>query len=501
MSWSKDKSLEIFLEGAIDGIHILDENGNVVEASKSFAETLGYKREEVIGMNVSQWDAKWSKAELLEVEIPLGLNSPGKECFDTLHRKKDGTVIPVEVYTVSLVIDNRRYLQCSARDISSRLAAQEALRISEQEFRGAFESGASGMALVAPNGRLLKVNKALCELIGYTESELLKMDFQTITYPDDLAAEENLLRQLLDGKIPSYQMKKRYFDKQGHIVFVQLGVSLVRKKDGSPLYLVGQVQDITAQTQAEAKLRQSSKMASLGQMAAGVAHEINNPLAIILGKVQQMKFQLDEGEPDPTNFRSSLDRIEVTVNRISKIIRGLRLFSRSSEKDQMVVVSLSEIVSDTLELCKERFKFHDIDLRLIVQQDLKLECRPTQISQVLVNLLSNSHDAVDKLSQKWIELKAEKVGANVLRISVTDSGGGIRPEIVEKIMEPFFTTKEIGQGTGLGLSISRGIVEEHQGQVFYDDSSPHTSFVIELPRNQLSSPLLTGRKDQLGPAL
>jgi signal transduction histidine kinase len=279
-------------------------------------------------------------------------------------------------------------------------------------------------------------------------------------------------------------MKKRYLDKQGRTVFVHLSVSIVRKSDGSPLYLVGQVQDITAQAQAEAKLRQSSKMASLGQMAAGVAHEINNPLAIILGKVQQLKLQLADGESDPPNFKSDLDRIEVTVNRISKIIRGLQLFSRSSEKEQMVVVSLSEIVSDTLELCKERFKFHDIDLKLAVRQDLNLECRPTQISQVLMNLLSNSHDAVDKYSQKWIELKAERFGLNYIRISVTDSGGGIRPEIVEKIMEPFFTTKEIGQGTGLGLSISRGIVEAHQGLFFYDDSSPHTTFVIELPQKQ-----------------
>ena len=136
-----------------------------------------------------------------------------------------------------------------------------------------------------------------------------------------------------------------------------------------------------------------------------------------------------------------------------------------------------------MNLCTENLKVHQVDLRIIGNQDLEFDCRPTQISQVLVSLINNSLDATRDLPEKWIEIQMEDQNGKI-RITVTDSGNGIPEGIANKIMNPFFTTKEIGKGTGLGLSISKGIIENHGGTITLNTASPHTQFIIELPIQQ-----------------
>lgn len=227
----------------------------------------------------------------------------------------------------------------------------------------------------------------------------------------------------------------------------------------------------------------SAKMSSLGEMAGGIAHEINNPLAIIKGKASIVKKHLIKGSLDVDKLGEELLKIENTTERIAKIIRGLRSFSRNAAADPMEVVRLSSVLEDTLELCQERFKNHSIELRIDCQVDTSLECRPSQLSQVLINLLGNAHDAVKELPQKWVAIETV-VQLSTVTIRITDSGTGIPTEVAEKMMLPFFTTKEVGKGTGLGLSISKGIVEDHHGQLYLDPSHRNTCFVIELPLKQ-----------------
>lgn len=234
--------------------------------------------------------------------------------------------------------------------------------------------------------------------------------------------------------------------------------------------------------ESKIKMVQSSKLSSLGEMAGGIAHEINNPLSIIQSKSRTLKKRLDAGT-DLEKCKEDLALIERTTDRIAKIIRGLRTFARNSEGDPMLPNKVGQIVADTLELCQERFKNHQIELRVNNAVDADLECRAAQISQVLMNLLGNAHDAVEHLPEKWVELNVTG-SSNKVRISVVDSGKGIAPEVVEKLMQPFFTTKGVGKGTGLGLSISKGIIEEHHGRFIYDQDSANTRFVIDLPLKQ-----------------
>jgi C4-dicarboxylate-specific signal transduction histidine kinase len=171
------------------------------------------------------------------------------------------------------------------------------------------------------------------------------------------------------------------------------------------------------------------------------------------------------------------------VERIAKIIQGLRSFSRNADSDPMEKTQISQIVKETLELCSERFKNQSVDLQVNCAIETKIECRPTQISQILMNLLGNGFDAAENLQEKWVRLDVSSTPDSVI-ISIMDSGKGIGPQVAAKMMQPFYSTKEVGKGTGLGLSISKRIVEEHHGLLSYDSSSHHTRFVLQLPIKQ-----------------
>lgn len=226
---------------------------------------------------------------------------------------------------------------------------------------------------------------------------------------------------------------------------------------------------------------QASKLSSLGEMAGGIAHEINNPLTIISALATRTKKNLlDKKIPAEKSFEN-LDKIISTVDRIAKIIKGLRSFSRDTNGEAFKYKKVSEIVDMTLELCQERFKDNGITIKQYVNPEVEVHCREIQIVQVLVNLLNNSLDAILDQPEKWIEISAGDLGGMVM-IRVTDSGKGISEEVIDQIMLPFFTTKDIGKGTGLGLSISKGIIEAHEGKFYYELNEGHTSFVLELKK-------------------
>lgn len=224
-----------------------------------------------------------------------------------------------------------------------------------------------------------------------------------------------------------------------------------------------------------------SKLSSLGEMASGVAHEINNPLAIVSVKAAHALRRLQEGGAPAAELQADLEKIIQTSERIARIVRGLRTFSRSADNDPMSLASLPLVIEEALDMCSERFRHHAIELRVANIPDLTLLCRPSQIAQVIVNLLNNAFDAVEALPEKWAELGFEiDSDTSRVRISVTDSGSGIPEEIARKMMQPFFTTKAVGRGTGLGLSISQSLVAGHGGTLVYTLAGGHTRFTFDI---------------------
>lgn len=232
---------------------------------------------------------------------------------------------------------------------------------------------------------------------------------------------------------------------------------------------------------AQSQLIESSKMAALGEMAGGVAHEINNPLAIIESNSRLLEKLIDTG--NLSGLLARVQTIRKTVTRIEKIVNSLQSFSRDGSDDPFVLSSVKDIINDSLSLCLERFTQAGVKLEFEnPKTDINVRCRAHQISQVLLNLLNNAFDAISTLPEKWIHIAVED-RRDLVSIRVTDCGNGIPEPILSKIFQPFFTTKEIGKGTGIGLSISKGIIEAHNGSLIVNRDSKNTQFEIILKRD------------------
>ena len=202
-----------------------------------------------------------------------------------------------------------------------------------------------------------------------------------------------------------------------------------------------------------------------------------------LGNVEATQEQKDEWLVQKNeDYLQYINKMDQTVGRISRIVSGMRRFSRESSMDEKVKYSLNKIVEETLDICQERINNNGTAVEVMgLDHEALVYCRPVEISQVLLNLINNSYQATSSYTHPWIKIKLEDLG-NYYRMSVVDCGERISPAIRQKLFQPFFTTKDIGVGTGLGLSISRGIIEEHKGKLYYQDEAPNTTFVIELPK-------------------
>jgi C4-dicarboxylate-specific signal transduction histidine kinase len=227
-------------------------------------------------------------------------------------------------------------------------------------------------------------------------------------------------------------------------------------------------------------LAHSAKMSALGEMAGGIAHEINTPLAAITLKAESLIFNDDNSD---ATVRGLEDIISIS-EKLAKIVLGLRRFSRDGQLESMTPTAVDTIIDETLTLCAEKFRGQGVELRVRTTSALLINCNPEQISQVLLNLLNNAFDAVVVRDEKWIAVESYAEGSEVC-IRVVDSGPGIPREVHEKMMQPFFTTKAVGKGTGIGLSISKGIIERHQGTFKYDAACTTTAFEIRLPHSIL----------------
>lgn len=319
------------------------------------------------------------------------------------------------------------------------------------------------------------LEKNLSTVIGATaaHSALVNANFITEDERGSLSkaygaiiADMNLSPKELNKKIILYQEKERLMKSQAKI----LEETIKRK-------------ELEIEEQ-KSKAFYASKLSALGEMAGNIAHEINNPLTVLSTTMAVLEKKYHKGQLDKERFEHYSSNINKTLERISKIVNGLRTVCRDTEKQELEEISIKDVLDDVLNLCSERIK----DMRIILKVNLEDECfnerikgDRVQLSQVLINLIGNSIDAIEEMDEKWIEIKATRNSLDY-QLSVIDSGPGIAPEIQEKMFNPFFTSKPVGKGTGLGLSISNKIIERAGGLLSIDNSSPYTKFTINLPR-------------------
>jgi PAS domain S-box-containing protein len=258
---------------------------------------------------------------------------------------------------------------------------------------------------------------------------------------------------------------------------------VIRNDKGEAMMMYGINWDRTEEVKLERQVAQertkfihNAKLASLGELAAGVAHEVNNPLAILLGHASLLRERFGE---NPANVKL-IEAIERSGERIAKIIKGLRTFSRHSDGQRDKTVALRNVIQDALMIADLRANRAGVSLKSTLDENLTLRCDAIEMEQVFVNLIHNGIDAVKSLPEKWVEIRAFQRSDTIV-IQVLDSGRGLSPEVREKLFQPFFTTKPVGEGTGLGLSIVKGLVDQHGGNIKVQTLENHTCFELTFP--------------------
>jgi PAS domain S-box-containing protein len=328
------------------------------------------------------------------------------------------------------------------------------------------------------------------QIFGIPErASITREDWLPLLHPDDLATTQAFLATILQGK-RQVTVEFRIVRGDGSMRYVSAAGGAVVDKNGSVTGAVGIAMDITERRQMEHALeaaRQraivSARLAALGTMAGGVAHEINNPLGIIHAMATDLKEMVArQGSARPEVVSRKSQAICNTADRIARIVKSLRQISREGASDPFSPTPLANIVAQTLEICRAKFKANGVNLMLPrAIPELNVFVREVQISQALLNLLENAFDAVvGQKDERWVRLEVQPVRGSVV-ISVIDSGPGIASEIRSRVMEPFFTTKPVGQGVGLGLSLSKTIAEDHGGSLEYSEDKGHTRFSLVLP--------------------
>ncbi len=286
----------------------------------------------------------------------------------------------------------------------------------------------------------------------------------------------------------SYKMRFRVAHPN-QILWIEAIGHAVKDHDGKVVSMSGTCQDVSESVLLEEtsnlqkiKNMQTTKLASLGEMSAGVAHEINNPLAIISGNLQLISKDIFDQE----KLLKKIDVMLKATERISKIVNGLKKFSRLSEQTERQPQNLINIVQETLYILEIKAHQNFVKLQVFNESKSLVLCNSVEIEQVIINLVNNSLDAIKNLQEKWVNIRIFDHQNQVI-LQVEDSGLGVNPSIENKLFDPFFTTKSVGEGTGLGLSITKGILDEHEAEISLNKSTSHTCFEIRFPQHLQSS--------------
>jgi|GEM_PF-557980 len=466
------------LDKATDAIIVCDIEHRIIFWNKSAVRLYGYSEDEVIGRNAN--DLLIDESSPLIIEATKKVIEQGEWNGEITQKTKDGRVIIVEsrwtlvhnsdwtpksilVFNTDITEKNRLL-----RELDERKKIENAFKM----FAIALEEAPDAVQIVDLDGHIIYSNKTIEKIYGFTPEEFKGKHVNELN-EDPEFANKVIIPAIKETGHWVGELKVKH--KNGKTVPVLINASIFADEFGKPLAMVGIIRDLTEQKeieQLEKQLLQADKLATVGRLASGVAHEINNPLGNI-SLYAQMLLKKAGNESD----RNKLNIINDESSRAAHIVKSLLDFSRESEP-RMILTDINYEIRKALDLLEYQIK--DIKVIPLFQILPEIYCDPGQINQVLINILTNSIQAITENGEIMIETRLEK---NNVDIIITDNGVGIPEKNMNKIFEPFFTTKKTGEGTGLGLSISYGIIKRHNGSIEVKSQvGKGTTFIIKLPK-------------------
>jgi PAS domain S-box-containing protein len=466
----------ILVDQSRDGIVVLDPNGKVYEANQQFAEMLGYTPEEVREFYVWDWEYQSPREQVLEM---LRTVDEAGDHFETRHRRKDGSVYDVEISTNGAMFAGQKLIFCVCRDISERKRAQEELWQSEENYRALFDSSVIGtIVLDAETGKAVMANQAAARIFGFgSPQEGIGRNPLDFVPPEDRETVREVIRQDLFEQDVRQTAQFRAVTKSGREIW--LSVTAARIMHRGRLAGLISFADITEQKLQNERLMITDRLASIGELAAGAAHELNNPLASIIGLSELL---MEKNTPD--YIRKNLAVIRDEGRRAANVTSNLLTFARK-HKPAKQITQINAIIEDVLKLRAYAHKSNSIKVERHLSPDLpEMLVDPFQMQQVFLNVVINAEYFMIQAHNKGTLTITTKRQNGGLQVSFVDDGPGIPREDLGRIFDPFFTTKEVGKGTGLGLSICHGIVAAHGGQIYArSQPSEGATIFIELPSN------------------
>ncbi len=483
-------------------LHSMDGSGRMLSANTAWCVALGYEPKDIIGRSFSEFLPLESRSRLVTEIYPKYLISSSYRNAEILIHRKDGSLATVMLSMNAYRGDKGRLERsvCVLEDVTNRKIAEIATSRSDQRFRGAFAAAVHGMAVVSPTGQISAANDSLCKFLGRADLETSAFGFEELLHSDDRGQFLNGMRQLLSGETELLQQELRYNMASGQVVHGATSIALVKNDKGETEQLIVQINDTSEKKAVNERLQKAQKMEAIGQLTGGLAHDFNNLLTVIIGNLQLLEGKMGSDEKSARRVAEAID----AARKGSDLTKQLLAFARKQELEPRDV-AVNDLVVGLAPLI-ERTLGENVELKVdVMPGEPHSLIDPSQLESAILNLAINARDAMNDSGRLTIETQPayldrfyadkhpEVVPGHYVMVAVSDNGCGMSAELLEKVFQPFFTTKEPGKGTGLGLSMVYGFIKQSGGHIsVYSEVGHGTSVKMYLPRRMRAGDEVVG---------
>jgi PAS domain S-box-containing protein len=494
---ASEASYRAIFEAVEDAVFVHDwDTGAVLDVNSKACEAYGYSRDEMIGWTIERFGSGEHPYTAAEAAAWVNRAKRGEHPLFTWHRRcSDGSLRWDEVRLKAVTINGKPYVLACTRDITARKAAEDALRSREAQYRAIFDGSADALVLWDRQIRVVDVNAAFTRMYGFSPEEVIGDSFGDRMSPQEVLTRRRLIERALAGE--QGHLESRTLRKDGTSLDAEVRYLPIMHR-GEP-HVLSVARDITARREAEARrreledqVRQAQKMEAIGQLTGGIAHDFNNILTSVIGYLAMAEERAaDSGD---AHLIRQLDQSHLAARRARDLIAQMLTFARRQRSERRVC-ELTSVVNQSVQLLRATMPASTIIDADTPDRSPLAEVDAVQIEQVLFNLCINARDAVKTNGRIRVNLQERRyagwrcascraeVPAGVwLELSVADDGCGITPEVLDRMFDPFYSTKELGRGSGMGLAMVHGIVHDHNGHLRVETApQAGSTFRVMLP--------------------